>query len=69
MNWKQLALEQAVLIKQLQARIVELEAEVAALKKNSSNSSKPPSSDIVKPPKDKPPVDPKTKRNAATRGR
>jgi FtsZ-binding cell division protein ZapB len=28
-----------------------LEAEVASLKKNSSNSSKPPSSDIVKPPK------------------
>ena len=43
-------------------RIAVLEAEIAALKKNSSNSSKPPSSDIVKPPKDRPPVDPKTKR-------
>jgi cell division protein FtsB len=32
----------------------ELEAEVARLRKNSSNSSKPPSSDIVKPPKPKP---------------
>ena len=35
----------------LQARIAELEAEVARLKKNSGNSSRPPSSDIVKPPK------------------
>lgn len=33
----------------LLVRIAELEAEVARLKKNSSNSSKPPSSDIVKP--------------------
>lgn len=33
-------------------RIVALQAELAQLKKNSSNSSKPPSSDIVKPPKD-----------------
>jgi len=35
----------------LQQRIAELEAENARLKKDSSNSSKPPSSDIVKPPK------------------
>jgi len=35
----------------LQKRIAELESEVARLKKNSSNSSKPPSSDIVKPPR------------------
>ena len=53
MNWKQLALEQAAHIEQLQQRINELEAEIATLKKNSSNSSKPPSSDIVKPTKDK----------------
>lgn len=63
MDWKKLALEQAALIKQLQARIAELEAEVAALKKNSSNSSKPPSSDIAKAPKDSKPKD-KRKRGA-----
>src|ERR1700719_4698246 len=38
-------------IAELEQRVVELEAENAGLKKNSSNSSKPPSSDIVKPPK------------------
>ena len=32
-------------------RIAVLEAELAKAKKNSSNSSKPPSSDLVKPPK------------------
>ncbi|MCL2116997.1 MAG: DUF6444 domain-containing protein, partial [Planctomycetaceae bacterium] len=42
--------------------ILQLESELAGARKNSSNSSKPPSSDIVKPPKDKPPVDQKTKR-------
>ena len=36
-------------IDQLEKRVTELEAENARLKKNSSNSSKPPSSDIVKP--------------------
>lgn len=33
-------------------RIAELEAQLAAARKHSGNSSKPPSSDIVKPPKD-----------------
>jgi transposase len=35
----------------LRERIAQLEAELARRKKDSSNSSKPPSSDIVKPPK------------------
>ena len=35
----------------LNARIAKLEAEVARLRKNSNTSSKPPSSDIVKPPR------------------
>ncbi|NIA16565.1 MAG: IS66 family transposase [Nitrospiraceae bacterium] len=38
----------------LRKRNAELEAEMARLRKNSSNSSKPPSSDIVKPPKPQP---------------
>ncbi len=51
--------ELLALVEQLRAvnalqeqRIAELEREVAALRKNSSNSSKPPSSDIVKPSRD-----------------
>jgi cell division protein FtsB len=43
----------------LRKRNAELEAEVARLRKNSSNSSKPPSSDIVKPPKPSPPHHPR----------
>ena len=41
-------------IAQQDARIAELEAQLAKARKNSSTSSKPPSSDIVKPPK--PPI-------------
>lgn len=37
-------------VEALGARVAELEAKLAAAKKNSGNSSKPPSSDIVKPP-------------------
>jgi len=44
--------ELAALVKRLEARIAELEGQLAAAKKNSSNSSKPPSSDIAKPPAD-----------------
>jgi cell division protein FtsB len=57
-NLVELVTAQAELIQQLEAKlteaaalIAELEAEIARLKKNSSNSSKPPSSDIVKPEK------------------
>src|SRR5271157_1548554 len=41
-------------IAELTARQEKLEAELARAKKNSSTSSKPPSSDIVKPPKPAP---------------
>src|SRR6266567_2984185 len=37
--------------RRLKARVAELEAKLAAAQKHSGNSSKPPSSDIVKPPK------------------
>ena len=42
------------LVATLQARIAELEAQLAAANKNSRNSSKPPSSDITKPKAEKP---------------
>lgn len=42
-------------IERLEKRIAELEVKLAEARKDSSNSSKPPSSDIVKPPKPKPP--------------
>ena len=53
MNWKQVVSKQAALIEELRAEIAKLKAKIAALEKNSTNSSKPPSSDIVKPPKPK----------------
>ena len=46
--------EQAGEIKRLGAELEKLREENARLKKNSTNSSKPPSSDIVKPPRPKP---------------
>ena len=42
------------MIVRLEARVAQLEAELAKAKKDSSTSSKPPSSDIVKPPKPPP---------------
>jgi hypothetical protein len=48
-NLQELVKKQAETIKLLEARIVELEAVIARLQKDSRNSSKPPSSDIVKP--------------------
>jgi transposase len=53
MDLQQVILEQAALIEKLRAEIAELKARIAVLEKNSANSSKPPSSDIVKPPKPK----------------
>ena len=44
--------ELVALVERLNARIAELETQLAAAKKTSRNSSKPPSSDIVKPPAD-----------------
>jgi transposase len=52
------------LVGQLRVEVAQLRAELAAAKKNSSNSSKPPSSDIVKKPKDKPKDGKKRKRGA-----
>ena len=46
-------LELFAIIQKLQEQVTQLQAEIAALRKNSSNSSKPPSSDIVKVPKGK----------------
>jgi transposase len=42
-------------LKALEATVARLEAQLAAARKDSSTSSKPPSSDIVKPPRPEPP--------------
>ncbi len=53
----------------LQARIEELEAELAKARKNSETSSKPPSSDMVKPkPKNKKPGRPKKRKQGGQPG-
>jgi len=53
--------------RRLRERVAELEAQLAAARKHSGNSSKPPSSDIVKPPKERPTgQNPKRKRGGQT---
>jgi hypothetical protein len=59
MNWEHIAEEKAVENEQLKTKIRVLEAvidelkeKIACLEKNSSTSSKPPSSDVVKPSKE-----------------
>src|SRR5450759_4414277 len=42
-------------LKALEATVARLQSQLAAVRKDSSTSSKPPSSDIVKPPKPEPP--------------
>src|SRR5881394_142596 len=54
--------------KRLRTRVAELEAQLAGAQKHSGNSSKPPSSDIVKPPKDNPKGKNKKRRRGGQRG-
>src|SRR3954468_13533114 len=57
-NCQRLQAQVAVLtatVADLQAAVAQLQAQLASARKNSSTSSKPPSSDIVKPPKPQPP--------------
>lgn len=53
---ERLCAEQQARLLQAERRVAELEAELAAARKNSGNSSKPPSSDIVKPKPAAPPT-------------
>src|SRR4051812_15732025 len=58
-NCQRLQAQVAVLtatVADLQAALAQLQAQLAAARKDSSTSSKPPSSDIVKPPRPNPPA-------------
>ena len=59
---------QAAQIKKLTERVVELELALAKAKKDSSNSSKPPSSDIAKPSAKQRPGRPKKRRKGGQPG-
>ena len=50
-DYQRIIQQQQARIAELEKKVQELSAQVAHLSKNSANSSKPPSSDIVKPPK------------------
>lgn len=52
----------------LRARVADLETRLAAAQKHSGNSSKPPSSDIVKPPKGRRGRNPRSGGAVANRG-
>ena len=60
--------ELKTLLKDALEKVVRLEARIAVLEKNSSTSSKPPSSDIVKPKPPKPPKDKKKRKRGAQPG-
>jgi transposase len=49
-------------LKALEATVARLQGQLAAARKDSSTSSKPPSSDLVKPPKPEPPAGPDRRR-------
>ena len=68
MDLQRVVSEQAAIIEKLRAENAALKAENAALKKNSSTSSKPPSSDIVKPKPPKTPKDKKKRKRGAQPG-
>lgn len=65
---EQIIAELAAQNRALQARVEALEAELARLKKTSATSSKPPSSDLVKPPKPPPPEGQPKRRQGAQPG-